>query len=337
MADIKLTPEMLIQQSSQLSSLRSEYESLFRQVTSTLNGMNDSWSDNLAGNFSGKIQTAQTKFSSIQNMLENGASAAMLCGNSFENISIGAALSSLMGDHLADAPSGLAQWIQQNASSLGTANKSGYLAALMNMAGLDGKAVTKAIDQIGSGDFKGALQTAGDKIIDTVANWMNIGNGVEGTFLEGLDKLEKATGGVGLVSRVKQAQTDYWKNLATSAISGGKSVISADNPGDQLKELGKMAWNIGPGSVIEAAGNQVIDFVKEELPSTWSWWAERGASDLTSTVGVGLGSIHEMITGDTQAAQEISSYYSDHGGIAAGIVDGVVNIGSYLFSSVFNK
>ena len=56
--DIKLTPEELIAQSTELTSLQTEFESVFSQLTSTLNSMNDSWSATLAGNFAGKIQAA---------------------------------------------------------------------------------------------------------------------------------------------------------------------------------------------------------------------------------------------------------------------------------------
>ena len=41
--DIKLTPEELIAQSTELTSLQTEFESVFSQLTSTLNSMNDSW------------------------------------------------------------------------------------------------------------------------------------------------------------------------------------------------------------------------------------------------------------------------------------------------------
>lgn len=68
--DIKLTPEELIAQSTELTSLQTEFESVFSQLTSTLNSMNDSWSATLAGNFAGKIQAAQKSFTSVANMLQ---------------------------------------------------------------------------------------------------------------------------------------------------------------------------------------------------------------------------------------------------------------------------
>ena len=83
MAEIKLTPDELLAQSTEFSSLQSEYEALFVQVTTALNSMNENWSENLARNFTGKIQSAQKKFSSVANMLTNGAAAARMSANTF--------------------------------------------------------------------------------------------------------------------------------------------------------------------------------------------------------------------------------------------------------------
>ncbi len=76
MADIQLTPEELLSQSTEMFNLQNEYQSLFQQVKNSLEGINSSWSPNLASNFSGKITSAQNSFSSIINMFGNGANAA---------------------------------------------------------------------------------------------------------------------------------------------------------------------------------------------------------------------------------------------------------------------
>lgn len=76
MADIQLTPEMLLEQSTEMTSLMSSYETLFQQVRNSLDGVNQSWSTNIASNFTAKITSAQNSFSSILNMFSNGANAA---------------------------------------------------------------------------------------------------------------------------------------------------------------------------------------------------------------------------------------------------------------------
>ena len=99
MAEILLTPEILIAQSAQMQTLGSEFESLFSQVTTVLNGMNDSWSENIATNFVSKILLAQQSFSSIVNMLENGSNAARIGAMSFANgVDMGQILDSVNSD-----------------------------------------------------------------------------------------------------------------------------------------------------------------------------------------------------------------------------------------------
>ena len=94
--NIKLTPEELLAQSTEMASIQSEFESLFSQVTSSLNNLNGSWSEALAGNFSGKISAAQKSFSAVAEMMANGATAARVSANTFSEP--GAVLSALSAD-----------------------------------------------------------------------------------------------------------------------------------------------------------------------------------------------------------------------------------------------
>ena len=89
MPDIKISPEELVAQAQEMTSLQSEFETLFSQVSTALNGMNESWSENLASNFAGKITAAQKTFQSVTNMLGNGAMVASKSASTFgtpENI-----------------------------------------------------------------------------------------------------------------------------------------------------------------------------------------------------------------------------------------------------------
>lgn len=98
MAEIVLTPEMLIAQSTQMQTLAGEFESLFTQTTTVLHGMNDSWSENIGTNFVTKILLAQQSFSSITNMLKNGSAAAKFGAMSFQNgINMGNLLDAMNG------------------------------------------------------------------------------------------------------------------------------------------------------------------------------------------------------------------------------------------------
>ncbi len=83
---IKLSPEMLISQAAQLSTLSNDFNNLFDSVVSELNTINGNWSKNLANNFAGKIVSAQNGFRSVVDALNNGSEAARICAESFENI-----------------------------------------------------------------------------------------------------------------------------------------------------------------------------------------------------------------------------------------------------------
>lgn len=94
--NIKLTPEELLSQSTEMASIQSEFEALFSQVTNSLNNLNNSWSEALSGNFSGKISAAQKSFSAVAEMMANGATAARVSANTFSEP--GTVLSALSAD-----------------------------------------------------------------------------------------------------------------------------------------------------------------------------------------------------------------------------------------------
>lgn len=74
----ELTPELLLEQSQEMENLCSAYERLFSDISSDLQGMNGSWSDFLANNFSGKIDSAQKAFAGTLTMLRNSAESTRL-------------------------------------------------------------------------------------------------------------------------------------------------------------------------------------------------------------------------------------------------------------------
>lgn len=108
MPEVQYTPEQLLAQSKQMTALQAEFSAVFTQVTNALKGVNENWSENLARNFSGKIQSAQKSFSSITNMLANGAAAARLGATSHSPTSMESYFSQLIdsGAGLDGAPAG---------------------------------------------------------------------------------------------------------------------------------------------------------------------------------------------------------------------------------------
>lgn len=83
---ISLDPEVLLSQSQRMDSLRNQYETLFQNVSTVLENMNDNWSENLSHNFSGKLRTARSSFLKIGNLLQIGANAAKDSANTFSSL-----------------------------------------------------------------------------------------------------------------------------------------------------------------------------------------------------------------------------------------------------------
>lgn len=158
MAEIVLTPELLMSQSAEMQSLQTEYESLFGQVTNVLNGMNDSWSTNIASNFAGKILLAQKSFSSIVNMMQNGSTAAKVGAMTFAD---GVGMSDILhgfgnmteADHAANYIYSLSKKGVKEASQIMKEIKGEGIGN-----GLLESEVIHAAKLLAKGDYKGALQ-----------------------------------------------------------------------------------------------------------------------------------------------------------------------------------
>lgn len=84
--NIKLDPALLNAQSQEMYALAAEYDTLFKNVTATLKNMDESWSDVLSANFTGKILTAQKSFSDVTELLSQGAIAAITASITMEDV-----------------------------------------------------------------------------------------------------------------------------------------------------------------------------------------------------------------------------------------------------------
>ena len=336
--DIKLTPEELIAQSTELTSLQTEFESVFSQLTSTLNSMNDSWSATLAGNFAGKIQAAQKSFTSVANMLANGSSAARLSASTFA--SPGTVLAMLSGGDTSglDSLSDLAGWISENGDQLGSLGNfvkspDELFEALSGMTGIDSDTTKDVLGKLLSGDYEGALKVAGDKGIETVAGWMS--NGLDPSSWVG--KLQEMTGStIGLDIGLDKLEGSYYEHVAKGVLGNAYNIVKdqyftegGGDPEYRLNQALQLAWNLGPGGVIETAGDNAFDVISK-LPIVGDYYSDKGVTNFAGAVDSMIGDVQSIFTGSSD-----SHYYQDHGGIAQGIADGVMDIGSYLYHSVF--
>ena len=324
--NIKLTPEELLAQSTEMASIQSEFESLFSQVTSSLNNLNGSWSEALAGNFSGKISAAQKSFSAVAEMMANGATAARVGANTFSEP--GAVLSLICGGGESGSFSGssdLLSWIAENAQT--GVNSDLMIGAISKMTGVDAAGAKDILGKVMKGDYEGVLDTVADKGIDWVAGALSGDLGSD-TWV---GQLEEATGGtLGLAGLEKS----FGKNVLGSTLGNAKNIVKDmyfgdGNPAYELEQLGEMAWNSGAGSVIKTTSDAAYNVVKN-IPGIGDYYAEKGVTEGEGAIGSIIGDITLMVTGDSEAAAADQNYYKDHGGIAKGVVDGVVDIGSYV-------
>lgn len=325
--NIKLTPEELLAQSTEMASIQSEFESLFSQVTSSLNNLNGSWSEALAGNFSGKISAAQKSFSAVAEMMANGATAARVGANTFSEP--GAVLSLICGGGESGSFSGssdLLSWIAENAQTSGM-NSDLMIGAISKMTGVDAARAKDILGKVMQGDYEGVLDTVADKGIDWVAGALSGELGSD-TWV---GQMEEATGGKFEFGGLEKS---FYKNVLGGTLGNAKNIVKDmyfgdGNPAYELEQLGEMAWNSGAGSVIKTTSDAAYNVVKN-IPGIGDYYAEKGVTDGEGAIGSIIGDITLMVTGDSQAAAADQNYYKDHGGIAKGVVDGVVDIGSYV-------
>ena len=325
--NIKLTPEELLAQSTEMASIQSEFESLFSQVTSSLNNLNGSWSEALAGNFSGKISAAQKSFSAVAEMMANGATAARVSANTFSEP--GAVLSLICGGGESGSFSGssdLLSWIAENAQTSGM-NSDLMIGAISKMTGVDAAGAKDILGKVMQGDYEGVLDTVADKGIDWIAGALSGELGSD-TWV---GQMEEATGGKFEFGGLEKS---FYKNVLGGTLGNAKNIVKDmyfgdGNPAYEMEQLGEMAWNSGAGSVIKTTSDAAYNVVKN-IPGIGDYYAEKGVTDGEGTIGSIIGDITLMVTGDNQAAAADQNYYKDHGGIAKGVVDGVVDIGSYV-------
>ena len=195
------------------------------------------------------------------------------------------------------------------------------------MTGVDAAGAKDILGKVMKGDYEGVLDTVADKGIDWVAGALSGDLGSD-TWV---GQLEEATGGtLGLAGLEKS----FGKNVLGSTLGNAKNIVKDmyfgdGNPAYELEQLGEMAWNSGAGSVIKTTSDAAYNVVKN-IPGIGDYYAEKGVTDGEGAIGSIIGDITLMVTGDSQAAAADQNYYKDHGGIAKGVVDGVVDIGSYV-------
>lgn len=314
MADIlELTPQLLIEQSQELAQLKESYDGLFQAVISDLNGVNSCWSELLANNFSGKIQSAQQSFNGILAMLQNGVSAVGLATSQLGTSD--KSLANMINGNLADffkesnPLSGIsaAEYFEKNKSGMSSSEQAWadlLFGKLKKKAGgkTAGTAATVSgvIDKVKKGDYEGAIDMIRKKGV--------------GEFISAYDKVMN-TKPAGLLGSLDYRK-DYYNNLLkrTTQVFGERL---NDEPLD-FKSAIECGWNLTVQPVLDTTGDKIHGYVNL-IPGASEHYAARGAKNGGDMANIALGDFYTMLSPDPDAYEYYSTYYKNAGGAASGI------------------
>lgn len=319
---IKLSPEELMSQSTELTSLMSEFETFFSELKSQLNSLNGEWSEAISRNFTGKLQNVQVGCAGIVDMIRNGASAAKLGSLTFSQ---GSSVDNILGSMMKYGESKVFKEIDSIVKSLGSGDEATIAEKLLSK-NYDTETIKNVLKDVKDGNYESAIKAVYEKGKDIFGDAMSIGTG--GTWV---DTVNKATGGkLGLSNLVG----DYYENWFFGTIEKGADVVKKTYSGDystkeQVTALVDCAWNFGPGAVLKTAGDAAYK-AATNIPMIDNYYESKGATDAGSAFSIAYGDFAEMITGNSETGDYFRNYYKDHGGVAGGLVDGITDIADFV-------
>ena len=295
-ASIKLTPEELLAQSSQMADIQSSFNGLFSALNNVLSNLNGEWSEIISRNFVGKIQSAQKACSGIVDMFGNSSNAAKLSAMIFTDDSN--SVDSILGQLMQYAEGEAFNTIDEIIKKITSGDDATILGELLGK-NYDTATFKSIMQDIKSGNTEGVMQTLYEKGKDIFGDAMSIGSG--GTWADMVDEM---TGGKLGLSNV---QGDYFKNLVFGSTEKAVEIaqnLYGDNP-DYIEagyQLGEFAWNFGPGAALDACGDAVYKTVSN-IPIIGDYYAEKGATDAGSMFSTAYGEFVEMVSGNRKRYQ----------------------------------
>lgn len=330
MADIKITPEQLMAQSSKLANVQRSFEEVFTKLSSILESMNSQWSSVIAHNFTGKMQSAQKVCSNIVEMFGNGANSAKMSALILAddgNVNMDGNLQTLMEY----AEKGAFKDIDSLVKKLTTGEDASMLSKLLG-GNYDTQTVKDILKNASEGNKEEILKIVYEKGKDIFGDAMSIGSG--GGWVSELDKY---TGGkLGL----SDLQGSYFKNWVFGSIEDVADIVKnqySDHPDykEMGYQLGELAWNMGPGAALKTCSDAAAKVVNQ-IPVLHDYYESKGATTGGEMFSVAYGDMMRSITGDDEVGDYYQNYYSDHGGAARGIVDYYKELGSFIKDSFSN-
>ena len=320
-----LTPEVLLEQSQEMQSLCAAYETLFGNIMLDLSGINESWSDLLSNNFSGKIGSAQKTFSGALAMLRNSAGSTRAVAEAARE------LDELWSSRISGTTSGTGSSTQTLLSALGmdADQRTAYLGEVKDLKDalkkieekygdsvpptvqewidlLWGKAdkayfdksfgkvgdIAEVFEKLADEDYQGAFKTGGKTILKEV-----FGEAVKGTAGEA----------VTMFGYKYDPTTKYYINMGLGIGEGLGEFVQEPS----LENLTEIAWNASAKAVLETAGSSIETMTRLIPGISEYYYDEHGAEDIGDAAGVALGDLYAMFTPDEGIKEYASNYYKD--------------------------
>lgn len=336
MADIlEISPELLLQQSQQMQQLKMSYETLMEKMLADIHGINGSWSQLLANNFSAKITDAQKSFMGVADMLQNGSNAAAMAATTLSQGDMTLA-TRLVGtftlpqgvlstiavegaeyvyEHIQDGYQILKGKVDAARAEMSASQRAWFDLifdkTLKAVGGDMAKAIkitSKVTGKVLEGDYLGALKTLG-----------------EYDFKETAKEYITAAGFV-LSKNEQAAYINYGLNLIKDAAEGTVDIFFE---GPSLENLGKLAWNLTGQPVLDTAGDYIYKAVML-VPGVSEYYDAKGAKDIGDMVSIALGELYGMLSPNPGMKEYASTYYEEQGGLWEGLWNGGKEIVSFV-------
>lgn len=335
MADIlEISPELLLQQSQQMQQLKLSYEALMEKMLADITGINGSWSQLLANNFTAKIADAQKSFSGVADMLQNGADAAAMAATTLNqgDVTLAAKLvGNVVNPTFAEGyarEEALSNYQQAQethqrlkeridaARGEMSASQRAWFDLIVDkvwkaVGGDTGKALKlsiKVVDKIMEGDYLGALKILGKEGYKDIA------------------KEYITAAGFVLNKNQQAAYINYGLNVIKNTVSGAKEVILE---GPSLENFGKIAWNLTAQPILDTAGDYIYKAVNL-VPGVSEYYESRGAKDIGDMASIALGELYGMLSPNPEMKEYASTYYEEQGGLWEGLWNGGKEIVSFV-------
>lgn len=325
---IVLDAEVLRAQSSQMQKLSSEYSDLFKAVQKSLKLIDNSFSSKMSNRFIPKINAAQKSFESIVQSMQNGAAAAMLGVEAFNETG-----SVNMSDMLEEASD--SNWISK-AFPNGPGVK-GAFKTFLESKNITGQTLIDIMDKIDGKDYSSALKTY-DYISQRVIAPMITGNFLKSNVADSIDGPVGAILKAGVKAQNEMVESVLY-HIPRDIGDVFHAVLQDDTTsGDAAKLFGQVLWHYG-GAPLEGGFNLGADIAKGLFPGTVAELESTGANPDSgiSLAGHAIGKYLSEELDDNSYLEAYSMFDNDMGKAVMDAFEDIGNYGSEKFNEFIDN